>query len=131
MKRIFFIAALLVSVFSYANAQGQGGRQMGTPEERAQRQAKAMTARLELSEEQQAKVQDLFLIQAKRTDSLRNAAQGDFQAMRGKIRPIQEETDKKIISLLNEEQKKKFQSYQEERKNRMQGGGRRPANNRK
>lgn len=124
MKKILIVVGLLFSVFTYANAQGQGGRQMATPEERAQRQTKALSTRLSLSEDQQTKIQGYFLDQAKKTDSLRNASQGDFQAMRSKIRPIQEETDKKIISLLSDEQKKKFQEYQEERQSRMRGGQR-------
>lgn len=123
MKKLLIVGALLFSVFTTALAQE---RQMPSPEERAKRQSETLARRLTLTDDQKAKVHELFLDQAKATDSLRSAAQGDFQGMRGKLQPVQEATDKKIVALLNEDQKKKFQAYQDERKSRMQG--RRPAN---
>jgi len=123
MKKLLIVGALLFSVFTTVLAQE---RQMPSPEERAKRQSETLARRLSLTEDQKSKVHELFLHQAKTTDSLRTASNGDFQGMRAKVQPVQDATDKKIVALLNEDQKKEFQAYQDERKSRMQG--RRPAN---
>lgn len=118
MKKLLTIAALLFGVSAFTYAQD---RQMPSPELRSERQAEALARRLTLSQEQKVQVQALFLAQAKTTDSLRNAANGNFQGFRGKIQPVQEATERKIFSLLNEDQKKQYEAYQEERRSRMPG----------
>lgn len=130
MKKLSIVVTLLLCVITFANAQNrpQGGRGMGTPEERAQRQTEMLSTRLNLTAEQKAQAQAIFLSQAKSIDSLRNASQGDFQAMRSKIQPIQQASDSKLISLLNDEQKKQYTAFQEERRARMQNGGPRRQN---
>lgn len=124
MKKLLLAGALLFCAITTVFAQN---RQAPAPEERAKRQAESLARRLTLTDDQKSKVQELFLKQAKTTDSLRAAAaEGNFQGMRAKLQPVQEATDKKIVALLNDDQKKQFQAYQEERKSRMPG--RRPAN---
>ena len=75
MKRLIIAFGLVLGVVSFANAQGQGGRQMGTPAERAARQV-AQLETLKLSDEQKAKLTEIYLAQGKSIDSLRQTMQG-------------------------------------------------------
>ena len=120
MKRLIIASGLILGVFTFANAQGRG--QMGTPEERAQRQI-AQLETLKLSADQKVSLTKIFLWSAKRTDSLRAslADASDFQAMRTKMAPMQAETSKKVNAFLNDEQKKAYEAILEERRNRMRG----------
>lgn len=95
---------------------------MGTPAERAERQI-AQLETLKLSDDQKAKLTEIFLVQGKRVDSLRaTMADGsDFQAMRAKMAPMQAETTKKVSALLNDEQKKAYEAILEERRSRQRG----------
>ena len=131
MKKFSIAVVLLLSVFTFANAQNSpqgspGGRNMGTPEERAQRQTEMVSTRLNLTADQKAQVQVIFLAQAKSVDSLRKASAGDMAAMRSSMKSIQQANESKLITVLNDEQKKQYAAYQEERKNRMQQGADQP-----
>jgi protein CpxP len=119
MKRLIIALGLVLSFSTYANAQG--AMQMGTPEERADRQITQL-ATLKLSAEQKSKLKEVFIWSAKRTDSVRTTLTdgGDFQALRTKIVPLQTETTTKINALLNDEQKKAYEAILEERRARMQ-----------
>lgn len=120
MKKLFIASALVLCAISFANAQG--GRQMGTPAERAERQISQL-ASLNLSADQKTKLTEVFLWSAKQTDSLRATitAGGDFQAMRSKMAPVQSEASKKVNALLNDEQKKAYEAILEERRSRQRG----------
>lgn len=120
MKKLIIALGLIFCVATFAKAQG--GRQMGTPAERAERQI-AQLETLKLSDDQKAKLTEIFLVQGKRVDSLRaTMADGsDFQAMRSKMAPMQAETTKKVSALLNDEQKKAYEAILEERRSRQRG----------
>jgi len=120
MKKLIIALGLIFCVAAFAKAQG--GRQMGTPAERAERQI-AQLETLKLSDDQKAKLTEIFLVQGKRVDSLRaTMADGsDFQAMRAKMAPMQAETTKKVSALLNDEQKKAYEAILEERRSRQRG----------
>ena len=109
---------LILCIATFANAQG--GQQMGTPEERAERQITQL-ATLNLSAEQKSKLKEVFIWSAKRSDSVRTTLTegGDFQALRAKMVPLQSETKNKINALLNDEQKKAYVAILEERRARM------------
>lgn len=98
----------------------QGRMQMGTPEERATRQL-AQLESLKLSNEQKTKIAAVFLWSARQMDSIRTSlsATGDFQAMRLKMAPVQEDANKMINIILNEEQRKAYELIMEERRKRM------------
>ena len=119
MKKVIIALGLVLCVATFAKAQG-GGRQMGTPAERAARQI-VQLEKLSLSADQKTKLTEVFLWQAKRQDSLRAtmADATDFQAMRAKMAPMQVETTKKITVLLNDEQKKAYEAILEERRARQ------------
>lgn len=116
MKRI--IIALGV-VFLAANfAKAQGGRQMGTPAERAERQLTQLES-LKLTADQKTKLTEVFIWQGKRQDSLKATMNGSFEGMREKMAPMQAETSKKLSLILNDEQKKAYEAILAERRARM------------
>ncbi len=120
MKKLIIALGLVLCMATFA--QAQGGRQMGTPAERAERQI-AQLEPLKLSADQKSRLTEIFLVQAKQTDSLRAtiADSGDFQAMRAKMAPLQAETSKKVNALLNDDQKKAYEAILEERRSRQRG----------
>lgn len=119
MKTLIIAIGLILSMASFSNAQGV--LQMGTPEERADRQITQLVT-LNLSAEQKAKLKEVFIWSAKRTDSISTTLTdgGDFLALRTKMAPLQAETSTKINALLNDEQKKAFEAILEDRRARMQ-----------
>lgn len=106
---------LVFCVVTFANAQGQRG---GTPQERAERSI-AQLEPLKLSADQKTQLTTVFLWQGKQIDSLRTANGGGFEGMREKMAPIQAETTKKVMVLLNDEQKKSYEAILAERRARM------------
>lgn len=116
MKRLFIIFGLFLSVATFANAQGR--MQMGTPQERATRQLSQLES-LKLNQDQKVKLASVFLWSANQVDSIRTTLNGDFNAMRSKMMPVQEETNKMINLILNDEQKKAYEAILEERRSRM------------
>jgi len=116
MKKLIIAFSLVLGIASLA--QAQGGRQMGTPAERAERQIAQMEP-LKLSADQKTKLTEVFLSQGKRIDSLRATMNGGFEGMREKMAPIQAETEKKVNALLNDDQKKAYEAILAERRSRM------------
>lgn len=119
MKKLFIALGLVLSVASFANAQGGGGRQMGTPAERAERSISRMEA-LQLTADQKTKLTEVFMAQGKSVDSLRAAnSSGGFEGMREKMAPISAATTKKVMALLNDEQRKSYETMLAEQRARQ------------
>lgn len=117
MKKLIVIFGIILSMGNLA--QAQGGRQMGTPSERADRQITQMES-LKLSAEQKAHLKEVFIWSAGQMENVRMSnSGGDFQEMREKMRPIQAETNNKVNALLSDEQKKAYSAILEERRSRM------------
>lgn len=118
MKRLLFTLFFFFVLGPITFAQGR--MQMGTPEERATRQL-AQLESLKLSPDQKAKIGAVFLWSAKQMDSIRTSlpANGDFQLMRSKMVPVQDDVNKMINIILNDEQKKGYELILEERRKRM------------
>jgi hypothetical protein len=118
MKRLIIAMGLILCMASFSNAQGV--LQMGTPEERADRQI-AQLGTLNLSAEQKTKLREVFVWSAKHTDSVSTTLTdgGDFLALRSKMAPLQAETSTKINAILNDEQKKAYEAILEDRRARM------------
>lgn len=129
MKKLLIICGLLFSVITFAQAQQDGGRRMGTPEERAKRNTEMLTKKLSLTADQQTKVSAIYLEQATAMKKMREDASGDRDAMRAAMKKSSEESDAKVTALLNDDQKKAYTAYKEERKEAMKkraegnGGG--------
>lgn len=116
MKRIIIALGLVFFAANFANAQG--GRQMGTPAERAERQITQLES-LKLLSDQKIKLTEVFMGMGKRQDSLRATMNGSFEGMREKMAPIQVETSKKVSLILSDEQKKAYEAILAERRARM------------
>ena len=130
MKKVLVVLFLLAGSVSLSKAQGQGGFQQRSPEERVKMQMERLPQTLNLSDDQKAKISALYLGQGKSRDSLFTAMRdgGDREAMRAKMMEMNAASDKKILALLNEEQQKVYSAYVKERASRGFGGGnRRPA----
>lgn len=122
MKKVLIICALLFSVITFAKAQ-DGDRKMPTPEERAERTASQLTKKLNLTEDQKAKVKTIFLDQATTMMKMREESKGDREGMMAKMKTINEANDVKINAILNDDQKKAFAEWQTERKENMKKRG--------
>jgi len=118
MKKLLLICGMLFSVVTFANAQG--GRTMGTPEERATKMTTQLTEKLALTVDQQAKVKSILLDQNAAMAKTREEAGEDRKAARTKMMANMQESNAKINAVLTEDQKKAFAAYQEERKAAMQ-----------
>ena len=117
MKRLIITMGLILCIATFANAQGDG--QMGTPEQRANRQIGQLET-LKLSDEQITKLIEVFTWSAKRIDSIKTILiYGNFPAFRAKMAPIEAETTTKVNALLNDEQKKAYEAILEKRRARM------------
>jgi len=122
MKKVLIICGLLFSVITFAKAQ-DGDRKMPTPEERAERTAAQLTKKLNLTEDQKAKVKTIFLDQATAMVKMREESKGDREGMMAKMKTINEANDVKINAILNDDQKKAFAEWQAERKENMKKRG--------
>lgn len=129
MKKTAFIVILLLSVAAVSKAQQS--RQRLSSEERVQRQVEQLQQKLNLTADQKAKVTAIFTAQSQSIDSLRKASNGDFQAMRGKMKPIMDTSDKQLRAVLTNDQQKTYEAYRQEQRSRMQQEGKQRSNKKK
>lgn len=118
------MAALLIAVgLSFAQQRGRG---FNNPEENAQRTSERLEKELALSAAQKDSVYAYSLEQSKAMQQVfKDNEKGDRQQVMGKMRELRKQTDKKILSVLDDSQKKTYEKLVEERANRMRQGGRR------
>ena len=98
---------------------GPGGR-MGNPEERLKR----MTADLNLTADQQAKIKTILESEKTKMDALRDDTSVEGDAKREKAMGIRKDTNSAIRAVLTAEQQAKMDKQMEEMRNRR--GGDRP-----
>lgn len=120
------MVALLIAV-GLSFAQQRGGRGFASPEENAKRVTERLEKELKLSAVQKDSVYAYALEQGKAMrQALQDNQYGDRQQMMAKMRELRDQTDRKILAVLNDDQKKTYEKIAEERASRMrQGGGRR------
>jgi len=82
-------------------------------------QLKHLTKKLNLSDDQQAKVKPILEEQRSQMEQLRADNSGSRQDRWKKMREIHENSDNQIKSLLNEDQQKQFDEMREEQRSRM------------
>lgn len=119
MKKLLMICGMLLGVMTFAHAQG-GGRNMGTPEERATKATTALTEKLALTADQQTKVKTILLDQNTQMEKARTEAGDDRKAMRAKMATLMQDNSAKINALLTDDQKKVYADYLAERKAAME-----------
>eukprot|EP01132_Coremiostelium_polycephalum_P015207 gene15207-18386_t len=126
MKKLLMICGLLFSVITFANAQ-DGGRKMADPAERAKRSTDRLAEKLNLNEDQKAKVLAIFTDQATQMGKIREESKGDRDAMKTKVEALTADTDGKISAVLTDDQKKQYEAVKAARKEAMEkrgsGGG--------
>lgn len=115
------LAAVAVPAQQHGGMQGGRGGMM-------ERRLEAMKERLKLSDEQLEKVRAVYKEQFAKMRELREKAMesGDRSAMRAEMRKLREETDAKILELLDDTQKAEYKKMQEEMREKMRqrrGGG--------
>ena len=119
------MAALLLAVgLSFAQQRGRG---FSNPEENAKRTSERLEKELVLSAAQKDSVYAYSLEQSKAMQQVfQGNENGDRRQVMSKMRELRKQTDKKILSVLDDNQKKAYEKLVEERATRMrQGGGRR------
>jgi protein CpxP len=99
MKKLLLVCALIIGVSAVSLAQG-GGRMRMKPEE----QVAALKTSLTLTDDQSAKVLAIYTVQGKTMDSLRTAANGDYQSMRPVMTAVRKKTSDKVLALLTADQ---------------------------
>lgn len=110
-KQILLSAFAILFGLSTAFAQGGGGFQRQTPEERTKAAMEKM-APLQLNEDQAKKTEtvllDLFTEQQKYMDEMRASGNMDREAMQAKRKELADKRDLKFKEIFTEEQMKKF-----------------------
>ena len=116
---------MLVATFTLAMAQQGGGRQQGTPEERAKAQVDRLTPVLTLTADQKTKIQAIEVELNKQMDEKRQSVQGDREAMMALMQEFNKLREEKYKPVLNADQLKKYQEDAAQRQQRGPGGGQR------
>jgi Spy/CpxP family protein refolding chaperone len=115
MKKLILAAAFVLGVSCMANAQIMTKK---SPEQRAAHVTKALTKKLNLTQEQAKEVNTVFLAQATRMDSLKTAAPTDKKGKQLAARSIKLATKKQVLAVLTDEQKTKFATWEKTRKDK-------------
>ena len=99
------------------SGMSRGGHHHGMPS--ADDQLKHLTKKLNLTEDQQAKVKPILDDQHNQMEQLRADNSGSREDRWKKMREIRENSDNQIKSVLNEDQQKQFDAMREEQRSRM------------
>jgi hypothetical protein len=113
---IFFLFAMSINMFAQMGPGGPGG----DPKERLKKNLEDLKTRLKLTDVQYKKVDTILTAQMTEMGKIRDAANGDREAMRTKMTELRDKTDKKINALLTKDQQAEYKKIQEERQQRMQ-----------
>ena len=111
------MCCFLIGFTAITRAQGGGGRMS------AEDRAKALQTQLKLTDDQTAKITDIYKAQRTKMDSIRTAANGDRDAMRTAMMPLMKTTNDQVKAILTPDQAAAYDKIQQERMQRMQQGG--------
>jgi len=116
MRRLIYTVALVVMgmTASYAQHAGPAGRERGTAEERAEKAATALQARLDLTAEQKQKVQAIELERIKKNDEFRKKDDVDLKAKMEERKAFMKVSKEKMDAILTAEQKTKLEASRKE-----------------
>lgn len=115
MKKLLLVSAFVLGVSAVSFAQG-GGRMGGTPDQQIERLKTQITG---ITDAQTAKLKVVYEAQAKSMDSIRTAANGDFQSMMPAFTKMRETTSAKLKGILTPEQFAAYEKQQAEMRQRM------------
>jgi len=102
-----------------APAQGEHSQHMGRSMPSVDDQVAAMTEKLNLSADQQAKIKPLLQDQQDQMQSLMKDQSLSPDDRRAKAKSVHQSTTAKVRDLLNDDQKQKYDAWQEEMHNKM------------
>ncbi|HLF46998.1 MAG TPA: hypothetical protein VI548_11270 [Chitinophagaceae bacterium] len=106
MKKSILVLMLIMSAGSMSVIAQGGGFQQRTPEERLKPVHLKIDSAFKLEADKMTKVDDIFLAAYKESDKMReemiNSGNQDFQAMREKMKPINDARDEKLKAVLGE-----------------------------
>src|ERR1700761_2659444 len=119
MKKLLLISCIIIGAASASFAQGGGGRAPMAPAD----QAAALKTSLALTDAQTTKITTILTAQAASRDSLTKASNGDRQAMRTAMQPIQARYTAAIKAVLTPDQATAYDKQMAARMNRGGGGG--------
>ncbi|MDN3548491.1 hypothetical protein [Mucilaginibacter aquaedulcis] len=112
MKKLILIIAFVTGVTALVNAQEKADK---TPAQKAAHKTQKLQKKLKLTAAQTKQVNALFTTEATRMDSLK-AHKADKKASKGTHKAIEEQTDKKLNSILTADQKKAYAALKEAKK---------------
>lgn len=115
MKKTFLTAALALVCAAAATAQDRAAT-MKSPEERAQRHAKMMGEKLNLSNDQKAKIERIDLQTSREMQAPMDASHQN----REKMHAVQIQREEQYKQVLNQQQFADFQKMKEEHKMRRE-----------
>lgn len=121
MKKWMVTAALLVFVGMGAFAQDMKTKEKPDPETRAKMMTDRMAEKLELNEEQKAKILAINLEYAKKREAEMEAKKAEMEARKAEMdarRAEMKEQDSKIAEVLTPEQKEKWVELKDEGRSR-------------
>jgi protein CpxP len=110
MKKLVLVCAFVLGACAMTFAQNGGGRMRMTPEE----QVKTLKTSLTLTDDQSAKVLAIYTAQGKVMDSIRTAANGDFQSMMPAFTAMRKKTSDKVLAILTADQATIYKKQLEE-----------------
>ena len=115
MKSIFRLVVMQVFIFALSfTATAQPGPPP-SPEEMAERQTKHLTEKLELDENQKAKVHEINLTFAKKVQAMREEGKGHRETMQEKRESLHKERDAEMNEVLSDEQYKTLEKIKSDR----------------
>ena len=127
MKNALFLLAALALTSVAAQAQTtpaatapQNGRPLRSPEQHAEGQAQRLAKELNLSADQQAKVQQLMAAQRQETQTAIQNAGGNRRAMGQAMRAGRDKFNGQLQTVLTADQYTKYQQIMTERRAKMQ-----------
>lgn len=122
MKKIFFIFSFILGISALSQAQVT----QKLPEQRAVHFTKVLQKRLNLNQDQASQINNIFLAQATRMDSLKSNRSSDRRLNGLTRRAIFLTAQKQVMAVLNDGQQKQFMAWQKMREEKaMHRKGRR------
>ncbi len=132
MKKLIYTIALVAMGMTASYAQkagpGPGGREKGTPEQRAEKAATALQTKLNLTADQKQKVQALELERIKKNDEFRKKDDQEMKAKMEERKTFMKASKDKMDAILTPEQKKTLDASRDEMRDKMKDrkGGKGP-----
>jgi protein CpxP len=127
-RKIAILILFLFAGFAYANAQGGGGFQRRTVEERVKTVHEKIDSAFKLEAKNMAEVDSIFSNYYKSQDKVREdmmagGGQVDRQAMMEKMQPLMDDRDAKLKKALGDDKFKTWKEQIEPTMRRPGGGG--------